>query len=135
MHITLEADYAVRIVVFVAEQNKRVDASTISENTGVSLRFALKILRNLVGTDIVKSFKGVQGGYEINRDPSTITLKELLECVEGEYTFSRCTNSSGKIICTMPVRKSCKTQIVFENITKTVRDILNNTMVSDLMSS
>ena len=48
MHITLESDYAIRIVVFLAQQGKRADAKLISENTEVSLRFALKILRKLV---------------------------------------------------------------------------------------
>jgi len=45
MHITLETDYAIRIVVFLIQANKRVDAKNISEGTGVTLRFALKILR------------------------------------------------------------------------------------------
>ena len=45
MHMTLEADYAVRIVEFLAAANQKVDARTISEETHVPLRFALKILR------------------------------------------------------------------------------------------
>ena len=32
MHITLESDYAVRIVVFLAQEQKRVDANTIKSN-------------------------------------------------------------------------------------------------------
>ena len=48
MHMTLEADYAVRIVEFLAAANQKVDARTISEETHVPLRFALKILRKLV---------------------------------------------------------------------------------------
>ena len=60
MHITLESDYAIRIMIFMAQQNRRVDAKTISESTGVTLRFSLKILRKLAGTKIVKSFKGTQ---------------------------------------------------------------------------
>ena len=46
MHMTLEADYAVRIVEFLAAANQKVDARTISEETHVPLRFALKILRS-----------------------------------------------------------------------------------------
>ena len=45
MHITLETDYAIRIVLYLAKANKRVEAKNISENTEVTLRFALKILR------------------------------------------------------------------------------------------
>ena len=48
MHITLEADYAIRIVQVLAQNQRRLDAKTISEMTGVTLRFSLKILRKLV---------------------------------------------------------------------------------------
>ena len=116
MHITLESDYAVRIVVFLAQEQKRVDANTISSHTGVSLRFALKILRNLVSCGIARSFKGTQGGYELNRSPSEITLRELLEAVEGEYVFSR-----------------CKVRRVFGQITQTVRGMLDQVTMDQLM--
>ena len=59
MHITLEADYAVRIVYCLAAAGKRMDAKAISDDTAVTLRFSLKILRKLVAGGIVRSFKGI----------------------------------------------------------------------------
>ena len=47
MHMTLETDYAVRIMETLTREGKRVDARTISEKTRVPQRFALKILRSL----------------------------------------------------------------------------------------
>ena len=85
MHITLEADYAIRIVQVLAQSQKRLDAKTISEMTGVTLRFSLKILRKLVAAGIVKSFKGTQGGYEIGRALDEISLGEVIETIEGSY--------------------------------------------------
>ena len=49
MHMTLETDYAVRIVDLLALSDQRVDARSIAEQTHVPLRFALKILRKLMG--------------------------------------------------------------------------------------
>ena len=63
MHITLETDYAVRIVYFLAQSGERVDAGRIAEETGVTLRFSLKILRKLVSGGVVMSYKGAKGGY------------------------------------------------------------------------
>lgn len=48
MYITLEADYAVRIVDCLARNAIRMDAKTLAAHTGVTLRFSLKILRKLV---------------------------------------------------------------------------------------
>ena len=131
MHITLEADYAIRIAVYLARVNKRVDAGTIAENTGVTLRFALKILRNLVSHEIAKSYKGTQGGYELARAPKEITLKELLEAVEGQYVLSRCLNGTQE--CTNPKCSDCKAKRVFANITNTVQSMLDEVCLADLM--
>lgn len=90
MHMTLEADYAVRIVSCLAAAGKRLDAKSISEKTSVTLRFSLKILRKLVAGGIVKSFKGMQGGYELAKPPAQISLKDVIEIVEGPVNISRC---------------------------------------------
>ena len=90
MHITLEADYAVRLVEYLTKSEDKQDAGTISENVNVPLRFSLKILRKLVDSKIIKSYKGVKGGYMLNRAPKDITLREVIEAVEGKYMFSRC---------------------------------------------
>ena len=98
MHITLEADYAVRIVYCLALADKRMDAKAISEETSVTLRFSLKILRNLVSGGIVRSFKGTQGGYELARSPKEISLNDVIETVEGPFSLSRCLG--GEYVCT-----------------------------------
>lgn len=131
LHITLEADYAIRIVVFLAEKKARADANEISQATGVSLRFALKILRNLVSTEIVKSFKGTQGGYELNKAPADITLKQILEAVEGEYMFSRCLNPENQ--CTRPKSVACSVQKVFERVTEQVQKMLDEVTIESLL--
>ena len=90
MHMTLEADYAVRIVEYLAGCGQRTDAKTLAEKTDVTLRFTLKILRTLVSNDILKSFKGTKGGYVLARPANEITLRQVIEAVEGTYMISRC---------------------------------------------
>lgn len=135
MHITLEADYGIRMMVYMARAGKRVDAKTISENAEVTLRFALKILRKFAANGIVKSFKGMQGGYELARSAEAITLKDIVETVEGTYYFSRCLNPesgcnrSGTVECHGP----CKAQAVFDDISALVRDRLETVTLAQLL--
>ena len=75
MHITLESDYAVRIVYCLAQNGGRMEAAAIAEQTGVTLRFSLKILRKLVAGELVKSYKGAGGGYELAKDPKEISVR------------------------------------------------------------
>lgn len=71
MYLTLETDYAVRIVSCLAQEyadaekrgeGGRLDAKTIAERTVVTPRFTLKIFRRLVSNGIVKFCKGAPTG-------------------------------------------------------------------------
>ncbi len=90
MRISLETDYAVRIVDCLASETSRISASKIALKTRVTEKFCLKILRKLVSAGIVRSYKGVGGGYELNKAPEEITLKQVIETIEGPIVLSRC---------------------------------------------
>ncbi len=122
MYITLESDYAVRIVACLALKNQRLDAKTISDETCVTLRFALKILRKLVAEGLVKSFKGTQGGYELERKPEEISLKNVIEAVEGTYIFNRCLD--GNYPCSRGISGVCQFQKAFQEVSEIVNNQL-----------
>lgn len=46
-------------------------------------RFLLQILRNLVNHGILRSTRGVDGGYSLTRPPEQVSLLELIEAIEG----------------------------------------------------
>ncbi|MEG1895648.1 MAG: Rrf2 family transcriptional regulator [Oscillospiraceae bacterium] len=116
MHITKESDYAVRIVYCLADGIGRIDAKTISERTGVTLRFSLKILNKLVQSGIVKSYKGAKGGYELARSPKEINLKMIIETIEGTYSLVQCTDPAFE--CSHNLQGLCKFKREFARITQ-----------------
>lgn len=125
MHITLETDYAVRIVDRLVKNGKRTGAKAISEAADVPQRFALKILRKLSTAGIVKSYKGAGGGYELALPPEKISLYDIVELVEGSYCFSRCVRE--EYVCSCTDRSGglpCAYRHVFGEITEKVSDML-----------
>ena len=94
MRITHEADYAIRVTYCLALAGEKQCAKDISEVTGVTLRFALKILRKLTQSGITKSYKGVAGGYELNHSPSEISLGAIIECIDGPIAINALQMSS-----------------------------------------
>ncbi|MDR2532544.1 MAG: Rrf2 family transcriptional regulator [Oscillospiraceae bacterium] len=126
MHITLETDYAIRIVDLLARKAGRseplLDAKSISEQTGVSHRYALKILRKLVAGEIAGSHRGVYGGYRLLKKPEEISLYDVVEIMEGGYKFSRCLDKGYDCSCNDGL--PCEYQNVFGEITEQVIDKL-----------
>ncbi len=120
MYMTLEANYAVRIVELLARDDVKLDAKTIATESEVPVRFALKILRKLVSSDIICSFKGSKGGYKLNGEPSEITLRRVIEAVEGPFTISRCQNTEYN--CS---KQKCKLHDIYSEISKCVVDKLD----------
>ena len=124
MYITLETDYAIRIVSELCKEKKKLDAKTLSAKTCVPLRFAVKILRKLVALEIVRSYQGVQGGYKINKEPKDISLKTIVEAIERTYCFSRCLAPDGE--CSRGASGKCCNQRAFAEITEQVNKLLES---------
>lgn len=92
MRITQEADYGLRVVLHLSRlgAEERVGAGIIAEEEKLPLRFLLKLLRKLIKADIVKSYRGVSGGYSIAKAPASITLKDVIEAIDGPISMNRC---------------------------------------------
>lgn len=122
MRITLEADYAIRIIDCLADSGKTCCAKALSDRTGVSLRFALKILRKLCTVDLVRSHKGTRGGYELRRRPEDISLKDVIEAIDGPIAVSRC--QTDHICSRVGKPELCSYHAIFDDISQTVGDRL-----------
>jgi Rrf2 family iron-sulfur cluster assembly transcriptional regulator len=92
MKITQEADYGLRVILYLSklEYGAKVDAATIAEHEDLPLRFLLKLLRKLIAPGIIKSYRGVNGGYSLNKLPQEITLKDVIEAIDGPICVNRC---------------------------------------------
>jgi len=115
MRITLESDYALRIISALARKNEIIDAKALSDEVSVTQRFTLKILHKLVSGDLVKSFKGVNGGYKLNISPEKITLKDVIELIDGPIAISRCLDS-GESCSMISDKTSCIYHHIFDKI-------------------
>ncbi|NRZ85039.1 Rrf2 family protein [Clostridium beijerinckii] len=92
MNINQESDYAFRIILMLSKEglDNKLDAKSLSEKGNIPLRFLLKLTRKLTQAGILKSYRGVNGGYAITREPKDITLKDVVEAIQGPIIVTRC---------------------------------------------
>lgn len=133
MRITLESDYALRIITALALHNDVVDAKTLSDETYVTQRFTLKILHKLVIGRLVESFKGAKGGYKLSVPAQNITLKDVIELIDGPIAIARCLES--RELCSMNRDKSmCAYHHIFETISADVAVKLDGITINDVIT-
>ncbi len=129
MRMTLESNYAIRIVELLADTGDKIDAKTIAEQADIPLRFCLKILRKLAGDDIIRSFKGSKGGYMLNGKPEDITLRRVIEAVEGPFIISKCQGT--QFGCN---KINCRLHNVYAEISQSMRDKLESYNFGQIVS-
>lgn len=132
MRITLESDYALRILTTIASHGQVIDAKTISDETSVTQRFTLKILHKLVQGDLVSSYKGVGGGYRLKLPPEKISLKSVIELIDGPIAIVRCLDNEEA--CSMNKDKTaCVYHHIFDKISFDLASKLNKISIADVL--
>ena len=92
MVITRATEYAVRAIIFLAQQPKDsiVLKKDICRTQEVTPAFLTKIFQPLIKAGIVNSQRGVGGGFLLAKDPSEINMLDILEAEEGKLKLNHC---------------------------------------------
>ena len=90
MHITAKADYAVRAAVQLAASPDRVvKGEAIARAQRIPAKFLESLLRDLRQAGIVRSQRGVDGGYWLARPAATVSVAEVIRAVDGPLAWVR----------------------------------------------
>ncbi len=86
--------YGVRILIQVALENidggKLARGRTIAEKQGITEPYLEQIMIPLKRAGIVGTVRGCNGGYELRKSPSEITMLELIELFDGKVELADC---------------------------------------------
>jgi Rrf2 family protein len=84
--VSTRGDYASRALLSLAlhaDEAGPTSVRDIAERTGLPQPYLEQILLALKGAGLVRSKRGVGGGYVLAREPSTITLADIVSAVDG----------------------------------------------------
>lgn len=85
MKLSRTALYAVRATLQLAQvgSSRPVPCSQLANEGKMPERFLLQVLRSLVTHGILRSTRGVEGGYQLQKPAEEVSLLEVIEAVEG----------------------------------------------------
>jgi len=92
MKFSTKSSYGLRTMIQLARNYNKGNLSlaTIAKKENISLGYLEKSMVQLKAKKLVKSTKGVKGGYVLARAPSKISIKEILEALEGTLSPFHC---------------------------------------------
>ena len=129
MQITRETDYAIRCVLYLVENpDKVIMVDSIAKEKEIPKSFLAKILQKLTKADIVKSFRGVKGGFKLSANPDRINLLNVIEAIEGPVAMNSCVLD--KNICSLS--HSCTVQPVWAELRQKLESLLGQYTFADL---
>ena len=85
-------DYAVRLMVNLARNYRKgpVSTRTAAAEEDVPYQLACKLMQKMHNAKLLESSMGPKGGFHLSRDPSKISLLELIETIQGPISVNRC---------------------------------------------
>lgn len=102
MKLTRASSYALHALAHMANQKTDKDGKhsiiashKVAEARGVPERFLLKVLKPLVTAGVLDSVKGPSGGYRLRKNPSSITVLDVIEAVDGPIRAQGSVTDSG----------------------------------------
>ena len=107
LRINRQTDYAVRVILSLAQRDEatRLSSAEIQREMLIPKSFMGRIVAQLAQAGLVTTFTGRDGGLQLQRPASQITLKDIVEAFEGPVLLSECMQSKGEDDC--PFRGNC----------------------------
>ena len=126
-----DTDYALRAMVNLAENYGDGASSTknISIEENISYQLACKLMQKLHDCRLVKSHMGSKGGFRLSRDPSKISLLEVIKAIQGPIRLNRCL--LGRNVC--PQYKRCKVRLKLAELNRSISSYLNDVTLDELV--
>ena len=97
MDISRKTDYALRMLSMLAEnEDSLLSVRSAAEAAGVPYSFARSIQHGLAQAGIVESLRGVHGGMRLKVGANQVTIRQIVEAVQGPIIVNDCTAKGGE---------------------------------------
>lgn len=130
MKLSTKSRYAVRLMVNLtfAYQKGPVQLNEIAKREEVSEKYLSQIVILLRGAGLIQSVRGAKGGYLLSKTPSQITVKDIVEVMEGGLNIVDCLSDDK--YCKRS--QTCITKNVWDKVTSSISKTLEEISLENL---
>ena len=132
LRINRQTDYAIRVLLMLAQQpaGTRLSSFEIASEMLIPSAFLSRIVAQLAQAGLLVTFPGREGGLQLPRPAEKITLRDVVEVMEGPLLLSEC--MTGEEAC--PFEGNCRVRCRWTMLQASILDELNCTNFAILAS-
>ena len=92
MQFNQGTDYAFRVIMHLAglSEGEIANSQVIAEVQNIPAGFLQKVMRTLTKGEVIKSYRGIDGGFALAKPAGEITLLDIVTIMEGPIDLQRC---------------------------------------------
>ncbi len=138
LRMTKQADYGIVLLSHMAREQKpdtpagRFAAPELAEVAGLPLPTVSKILKLLSRDGVLKSHRGVKGGYSLANPPAELSVVRMIEALDGPIAFTECIEDAPGS-CSQEA--TCRIRGNWQLINDEVRGALKAISLADLVAA
>ncbi len=99
----------------------------VAKKENISPRYLEQIVIPLKNSGLVRSIRGAKGGYVLTRDPSQVTVAEVMRILEGSWALVECTENPD--FCSW--RDSCPAFVIWDRAYQALTEVFENFTLKD----
>jgi len=132
MKISTKGRYGLVALVDMAIYGERdyINLKSISERQGISDKYLEQLFIPLKRTGLIESLRGAQGGYRLSRDADKITVKDVLNSLEGSLALIDCIVETKEERCEQ--FDCCVPRILWQKIMEEMNAITDSISLADI---
>lgn len=130
MKLTLYSDYSLRVLMYIARQEHRVQIDEIAKFYGISKNHLTKVVNNLATLGYIETTRGRGGGIRIKMTPEEINIGALIRKTEEHFNLVECFNRETN---TCPIAGICGLQGVLGEALNAYLSVLDKYTLQDIL--
>ncbi len=132
MKLSTKSRYGLRVMLALAKEYKQnlVQLKDIAKREDLPEKYLEQIIISLKAANLVKSVRGAKGGYYLSKTPEKVTLREIVEKLEGPLSLVDCVEDDA--ICNRA--GICPTRTIWQELGDLLVNKLESMTLVTLMS-
>jgi Rrf2 family protein len=133
LKLSTKGRYGLRVILDIAQHQAEgpVTIRSIAQRQEISERYLEQHLINLKKSGLIKSIRGSQGGYFLNKASEEITVGDIVRSLEGPIVPVDCVQDDSTASCSRA--DSCVTRKVWQDLKKAMNEVLDSYTLADLL--